>query len=156
MRRVRATNFKETIVDRSLRKTYWIVLAPAMAGFVLAAGALQSGWMAAGTAAWRPQIGIVLFVLAVAFAVALPILWRALFAYRQKGRQRVTASALLGLQRRLILTALAAPYLALLAYGLQVPRFYAAGSMLAALYAVYYHYPSRRKLRYEKRLFRVT
>ncbi len=143
-------------MDRSLRKTYWIVLAPAMAGFVLAAGALQSGWMAAGTAAGRSQTGLVLFVLAAACAAALPVLWRAVFAYRQKGCRQVSESALLDLPRRLILTALAAPYLALLAYALQVPCFYAAGSMLAALYAAYYHYPSRQKLRHEKRLFRVS
>lgn len=143
-------------MDHHLKKTYWIVLTPAMAGFVVAAGALRLGQVPTATATWRPQVGLVLFVMAVAFAVALPVLWRALFAYRQKGRQCVSASALLGLQRRLILTAMAAPYLALLAYGLQVPRFYAAGCILAALYAVYYHYPSRRKLRYEKRLFRVS
>lgn len=142
-------------MDSRLRKIYWIALAPAIAGFALATGASRGGLMPALTASWRSQAGLALFVLAVAAAVALPVLWRALFAYRLRGYRRVSETALLRLQRRLILTAAAAPYLTLLAYGLQVPRFYAAGCVLAALYAVYYHYPSRRKLRYERRLFRV-
>ena len=142
-------------MDSGLRKFYWIALAPAIAGFALAAAAGRGALMPALTDGWRSRAGLALFVLAVAAAVALPVLWRALFAYQLKGYRRASESALLRLQRRLILTAAAAPYLALLAYGLQVPRFYAAGCVLAALYAVYYHYPSRRKIGYERRLFRV-
>lgn len=149
-------NSEEIFVDSQLKKLYWTGLVPAIAGFALTAVTGRFWQVPAGSAGWRSGVGLVLFVLAVTFAAALPILWRSVFAYRLRNRKGVSESALQRLQRQLILTAIAVPYLALLAYGLQVPRFYAAGSIIAALYAVYYHYPSRKKLHYEKRLFRVN
>ena len=54
-----------------------------------------------------------------------------------------------------ILVVMATPYLALAAYVLAVPRFYLAGTVLAMLYAMYYHYPTTRRLIFDRRIFRV-
>jgi hypothetical protein len=43
----------------------------------------------------------------------------------------------------------------LIAQILQLPRFHLAATIIMALYAVYYYYPSKRKLKFERRIFRV-
>lgn len=101
--------------------------------------------------AWAP----VLFVLSVVTAGAAPILIRTLFAHRMRHRHHISEEAFLRFQRFQILVVTATPYLALAAYILAVPRFYLAGTVLAMLYALYYHYPTARRLGFDRRIFRV-
>jgi hypothetical protein len=50
---------------------------------------------------------------------------------------------------------MATPYVALIAQILQLPRFHLAGTIVMALYAVYYYYPSMRRIEFDRRVFRV-
>jgi hypothetical protein len=43
----------------------------------------------------------------------------------------------------------------LIAQILQLPRFHLAGTIIMALYALYYYYPSKRRIDFERRIFRV-
>lgn len=43
----------------------------------------------------------------------------------------------------------------LTAYALAVLRCYLAGILLATLYGLYYHFPSRQRLVFDQRIFRV-
>jgi len=51
--------------------------------------------------------------------------------------------------------ALVAPYLAVAAAFLEVGAVFTVGAALAAFHAVYFLYPSRRRLAHERRIFRV-
>ena len=95
------------------------------------------------------------FIFCIVFAVAAPVLQRALFAHHMRGRQYTPASVFFIFQKRLIISALIAPYMALAAALAQLPRFYQAGVILASLYAVYYYYPSNRRIGADVRIFRV-
>lgn len=97
----------------------------------------------------------VLFVLSVVTAVAAPILIRTLFAHRMRHQRHISENAFLRFQQLQILVVMATPYLALAAYVLAVPDFYLAGTGLAMLYALYYHYPSTRRVVFDRRIFRV-
>src|SRR5660397_211698 len=94
-------------------------------------------------------------VLAFAFGVALPILHRTLFVSRTRGRKHVTAEELLRFEELNLRIAMVAPYLALAAYVLGIPRFHFFGTVIASLYAVYYFYPSDKRDRFERKVFRV-
>jgi hypothetical protein len=50
---------------------------------------------------------------------------------------------------------LVTPYLALLAYFLQLSRFYLAATLLVTLYAVYYTYPSHKRIAFDEKIFRT-
>lgn len=140
---------------RRLKKTYFSLLAPAAAGFLLVFG-LKTAALAPHGLARPPQaVGILLFVLSMVFAVAAPIFMRTLFAHRVRRQRKISESDLTGFERRLIRVALAAPYCSLAAYCLELPGFYFNGSFLAALYAVYYYFPSQKRVDFEKKLFRV-
>jgi hypothetical protein len=142
-----------TVCD--LRHRYFWLLLPAAAGITLTA-ALRS-FLGGGLPV--PQIpvmvSVAVFVASVCTAVALPVLYRTLFAGRQRGRRQTPEGDWLKFERGLIYIAMATPYLALAAQLLALQRLHLAGTLIMSLYAGYYYYPSKRRLDYDRRMFRV-
>jgi hypothetical protein len=138
----------------TLKKWFAIMLAPALVGIAGAWLLRMFGIIDPNSlpgAFWAPG----LFILSVATAGAAPILIRTLFAHRMQHQRQVSEDDFLRFQRLQLSVAMATPYLALAAYALAIPGFYLAGTVLAMLYALYYHYPSNRRLVFDRRIFRV-
>ncbi len=143
-------------MEAQLKKYYIALLAPAVAGFlvifllkalaVVDAGAFKS---------WQPIAGPILFILSIVFAVAIPLLVRTLFVNKHHQEKGIPENVLLIFERNTMSIALVAPYMALAAFFLEIPRFHLAGTILASFYAVYYFYPSHKHIQYEKRIFRA-
>ena len=89
------------------------------------------------------------------FSIALPIFFRTLFAHNVRQEKSISETDLLRFERTFLCIALVTPYIALAGYILELPRFHLGGTVIMALYAVYYYYPSERRIRFEKRIFRV-
>lgn len=139
-----------------LKKLYWMLLTPAIALLVLAYGARQLGWIPDPSPEGLPAfIAPSVFVASVALSVALPVFLRSLFAHRRRHEKSVPEPVLLSFERKLLFAALATPYLVLPAYLLGFRHFYFSAIVLTALYAVYYFYPSPKRIQYERRLFRA-
>lgn len=142
-------------MQQQLLKTYFRFLIPAVlgfaAGFLNHTGQLTDWFQQPAESSWI----VAVFVLALVFAVAAPIMVRTVFAHRRRERQHISESEFMAFERTLIRVALLSPYCAMIAYLYRFPEFYLAGSFLAALYAVYYFYPTRRRIQFEKRIFRV-
>lgn len=102
-----------------------------------------------------PALAPLIFILAVVCAVASPLLFRTAFVYAHRESTSVGEGEFYRLQRRTLMTALIAPYLAVVAAFLGLPSVPFTGTALAAFYAVYYFYPSEKKMRRETRIFRV-
>ncbi|MCG6963523.1 MAG: hypothetical protein LJE95_09680 [Acidobacteria bacterium] len=102
-----------------------------------------------------PALAPLIFVLAVVCAVASPLLFRTAFVYNHRDSKSIGEDEFYRLQRRTLTTALVAPYLAVVAAFLGLPSVPFTGTALAAFYAVYYFYPSEKKMRRETRIFRV-
>jgi hypothetical protein len=68
----------------------------------------------------------------------------------------VSSEALLRFERTFLYIALITPYVAVASFILEIPRFYCAGTVIMALYAAYYYYPSERRIQFERRIFRVN
>ena len=142
-------------MTQTLQKWFWMLLAPALVGlggvwFLRLRGIFEPG-LPAGTTAWA----VALFVLAIVTAGAVPIIGRAYFVHRVRHRRQVSEGEFYRFQRRQVLVVMATPYIALAAYALAVPGFYLTGIQLAMLYALYYHFPSRRRVGFDRRIFRV-
>ena len=95
-----------------------------------------------------------IFILTAVFAVAGPILLRSSFAHRHRNQHSLSPTELFTFERRLIGISMVAPYLALIASFLQLPRFHLAATLLMALYAIYYHYRSQKRIVFDKSIFR--
>ncbi len=139
----------------SLKKTFWMVLAPAGA-LLLLAGLARSAGIGPPAALTLPAfVPPLLFVLSAVFAIALPVFWRTLFAHRMQHQQVVSEPVWIQFERRLIVIALVSAYLLIPAMWWAFDDFYFLGMALMALYAGYYFYPSRRRIQFDRRLFRV-
>ncbi len=155
LRDLSGNNRRHPPMQKQLLRTYLRILIPAVMGFIT--GFVNNRFQI--TAVFNERPGEVLVVsllnLSLVFAVGVPILIRTLFAHRQKEKKSVSTADFILFERNLIRTALVVPYLSLVAYLYGFPEFYLAGSFLAALYAVYYFFPSQRRIAFEKRIFRV-
>ncbi len=142
-------------MNASLKRVYYILLAPAICGFFLVFAAEQLDILAPAGPLYPTILAPLVFTLSVLFAAALPIFWRTLFANKMRNRKHITESEWLGFERTILYLAMVSPYLALAAHLLQLPRFHYAGTVIMALYALYYYYPSKKRLAFDRRLFRV-
>jgi predicted RND superfamily exporter protein len=144
-----------TNMDGELRKTYFMLLVPAVIGFIALFCIRSFHFLDLGTFQFRGIIAAVLFILSVIFAIGLPIFLRSLFAHRVRDQKSVSEVDLLQFERTFLYIALITPYVTLAAFLFEIPRFYCAGTVIMALYAVYYYYPSERRIQFERRIFRV-
>ena len=142
-------------MTHGLKRTYFILLLPAVAGFILIF-ILQHYLRVSFKIPPIPTIFYpTIFIASVCFAVALPIFYRTVFANKRRHQTRTAEEDWLKFERNLLYIAMAAPYVALIAQILQLPRFHLSGTIIMALYAIYYYYPSKRRIAFEQRVFRV-
>ncbi|MGD8258895.1 MAG: hypothetical protein PVG70_03585 [Desulfobacterales bacterium] len=138
-----------------LKKTYFIFLLPSILGFTLVGGAKAYDLIEIGSVNFIEIAGPFIFILCIALAIAFPILYRTLFAHKSRDLICVSEKELLKFERTMINVVMITPYLALIAYFFELPRFYTASAILIGLYAVYYFYPSKTRMTFERRIFRV-
>ncbi|MBI9082816.1 MAG: hypothetical protein JEZ11_04415 [Desulfobacterales bacterium] len=143
-------------MDERLRQSYcrWLLPILVAAAGILVVRVTGPGLARMWTAsirAWMPWI----FCLSLAGAVAGPVMVRAAFAHGVRGEARVGESAFFRFRLRLIQVSMIGPYLALAALVPDSPGFHGLGILLAAFYAVYYGYPSKDRIDFDRRLFRV-
>jgi len=142
-------------MTHDLKRIYFILLLPAVAGFI-AVFALQYFHLINWNIPDLPYlITPFVFIISVCFAVAFPILYRTVFANKMRDQTHTAEEDWLKFERNLLYIAMTTPYVSLIAQILRLPRFHLGAVIIMALYAVYYYYPSKRRLAYERRIFRV-
>ena len=142
-------------MSRELRKAYLTLLLPCILGFTLAGGAKAYDFIEIGSVNFIQIAGPLIFILCIALAIAFPIFYRALFAHKNRDVMSVSDQKFLKFERTLVNVVMITPYLALLSYLFELPRFYTGSAILRGLYAVYYFYPSKKRIAFERRIFRV-
>jgi len=142
-------------MNAELKKTYFVFTIPAILGFMLAYGARAFNIFRPDRVDAIEILAPLVFILSIVLATALPVSFRTLFAYRKRDRKKVTEAEMLKFERLIISITLITPYLALTAYVFEFPGFYTHGSILMGLYALYYFFPSKKRLALDRRIFRV-
>lgn len=136
-----------------LKRWYLCMVSPAAVGLIIAATAKEMGMLQLGDISTIVQQ--FLFVLAAVTALAAPLLMRTLFANSLKDSSGVGGPKFLRFQQRLMGVAMLTPWWALFAMVFEFQKFYASSIILMALYAVYYYFPSQRRIAFDRRIFRV-
>lgn len=143
-------------MTRRLQRFYWSLLVPVLVAFVVLYAVRKLELVdTRPLVAANPWIGPVLLILAATTGVAAPILLRTLFVRGLREARSVAEDRLEAFERRTLAVALVAPWLALAAAFLEVPTVFFGGAVLSAFYAVYFFYPSGRRIAHERRIFRV-
>lgn len=143
------------MMETRLIRHYFFFVLPAVimaVGFFLAE---KLGRTLPGLPALSPGWHPVLFIAAAVTAIAAPIFIRTLFAHSIRSDNKVSEKKFWAFQMRLIRTSMITPYLAVAAIVFRLPKFYAAAIVLMALYAVYYFFPSARRIHFDLRIFRI-
>jgi hypothetical protein len=140
---------------KQLKKIYFILLAPAVVGFIAVYVFRQIHQTKALPEHLMASIAPTIFILSAVFAIAGPILYRSFFADRQRHFVKVPLRLLYKFERNQIGIAIVAPYLALIGYFLQLPHFHLTATLLMALYALYYYYPFEKRIRFDGKMFRA-
>lgn len=138
-----------------LKKQYRGMLLPVVILFTGFGLARQFNLIAPGRFAIPGGWQSVIFVLSVITAIAGPLFCRTLFAHAMGKKTRVPAPAFLSFQRQILWISQITPYLAFIAVLCDFTRFYAAAIVLMALYAIYYYFPSRQRIEFDQKIFRV-
>lgn len=139
-----------------LKKQYVMLLAPAVACFMVWGLARAVNLVRPGQLAAPAALPPVLFVLSAITAIAGPLFLRTLFAHRLRSENRVPLPAFLSFQKWILRISQITPYFALVAVCCDFPRFHAAAMVLMALYAAYYYFPSRQRIDFDRKIFRVA
>jgi hypothetical protein len=142
-------------MGNDLRKTYFVLLVPAVIGLIFIYLAKELRLISITQTDTLKFFGPLIFIASVSFAIALPIFFRTLFAHKLRDKKEVLKEDWVTFERHLIYIALVTPYLIMPALLLEIPSFYFGGTVLMALYAAYYFYPSDKKMLFEQRIFRI-
>jgi hypothetical protein len=138
-----------------LKKLYVALMAPVIIGFLAVIALQRFGYTFDLPVRVQAVMAPTIFILASGFALAGPIFYRSLFGHRQRNRGKVPRAELYRYERTLTIMALVTPYLALVGYVLQLPRFHLTATLLMALYAIYYYYPSEKRILFDMKIFRA-
>lgn len=132
------------------------MIAPAVGLFLLFGLARQLGIAAPGQFGLPNVVPSIVFVVSAITALAAPLFLRTLFAHSMRGKTKVSAQSFLSFQKKILWVSMVTPYFAFMAYCCDFPRFYATAIVLLALYAVYYYFPSEKRIAFDRKIFRVT
>ncbi len=142
-------------MEKTLQRTYFALVIPAIVLSALLFAAQHFGLWEGSKELPSRFFMIFIFVLAIATGVALPIFLRALFFGKAKEKGFTTLEEFFEYQKRNLFVIGITPYLAFIAAYAGFDAFYFGGTALAAIYAIYYHFPSRKKIIFDKKVFMV-
>ncbi|MEA1968280.1 MAG: hypothetical protein U9N77_08670 [Thermodesulfobacteriota bacterium] len=140
---------------KDLKKIYIMILGSAGFGFLILG--LAKGLKIMEPGAWRlpPFYASLLFILSAITSIAAPVLIRTLFAHNVRSRKSVNHDEFFKFEKNILYMVLLTPWFALAAYLCDFQKFYSAGIVLMAFYALYFYYPSEKRINFDKKIFRV-
>jgi hypothetical protein len=137
-----------------LRRWMLLMLPPVLLGLALE-GLNNAGLLSLPRVSDGSVLPTVLLLVSVTFGVALPLLYRAVFAHAHKQQSQVPVDALYRFENNCLIIVMSAPWTLLLAVAFTIPMYHLLGVALAALYGMYTQFPSHVRLSTDARIFRV-
>ncbi|MCB2205928.1 hypothetical protein KQI65_14400 [bacterium] len=138
-----------------LRKTWlWMALPPFIA--LTISETLRGmegfrGWHVPG----QETLEILLFIFSASASLALPILYRSMFARAHRDRSSITPTMYYRYANNSIVLALLSLWVMVIASILNFTPFFFIGIFLMCLYAGYTQYPTHHRIKADSRIFRV-
>jgi len=144
------------MIKEELKRTYFKLLFPLLLLLVLIYLGQYLGIINRRELELNRIVSVAILVLTALFSLALPIFYRTFFVNKIKDRKSITGHEFLKFEKELIIIAMIAPYFVLITVLLNLPGFYYGAVVIISLYAVYYYFPSEKRIKFEKKLFRIS
>jgi hypothetical protein len=138
-----------------LRKTYFKILIPVIVMLIIFYLLKIFGVLDNIHVGYLKPISILFFILAGIFGIAFPIFYRTLFISKLKHIRTISIKEFIRFEKRLIIISMITPYFIIMPIIFNFSNFYFGGIILFSLYAAYYFYPSKARIDFEKRIFRI-
>ena len=138
-----------------LKRQYTIIIIPALCLFLVFGLARQLNFITSGQFVISSVLHSMVFILSAITAIAGPLFFRTLFAHSMRKQSQVPAKEFLSFQKKILWISMITPYLAFIAVLCDFPRFFATAIVLMAMYAVYYYFPSQKRIDFDQKIFRV-
>ncbi|MCK5311484.1 MAG: hypothetical protein KAJ62_05215 [Desulfobacteraceae bacterium] len=138
-----------------LKKHYLKLIAPAIALFLIF-GASEIFHFSDFDKLTAPSFFPVLFfVLSSITAIAGPLFLRTIFAHIMRDEKQVPINSFIKFEKGLISISLLTPFFAFIAIVCEFEKFYSTSIILLSLYAIYYYFPSKKRIDFDKKIFRI-
>jgi hypothetical protein len=142
-------------MQKILKQQYWMMIIPAGCLFLIFGLARQLNLIHPGQFAIPGVLHALIFILSAITALAGPLFLRTLFAHSMRNETKATAKKFLAFQKNNLWISQMTPYLAFISVLCDFPRFYGGAIVLMTLYAVYYFFPSEKRISFDQKIFRV-
>lgn len=141
--------------SKFLRKIYFWQLLPAIT--LIAVAYLLKYYFKLSDTEPVPSllVSVVITTLAGVVSVAAPIFYRSYFVYKNRDKKKILPDDFLGFERVLLTTALMSPYFLVISVLINMNETANMLITIFALYALYYYFPTEKKMRFEMRIFRI-
>lgn len=143
------------MIKKELQKIFLNTLTPALLLIIFSELTKESSHFAISSFSTKGIIEPVLFVFSAISALAAPVLFRIRFIKKVKDKNKIDQSVFYNFEKHTLFIVLITPYFFFIASLLQFSTFYYLSIFLFSLYGAYYYYPSKKRLNFEKRLFRI-
>lgn len=130
-------------------------LYPAVTIILLVKIAQSAGWLTFRIDAPGRVFEVGLLLIAVCSALLSPFLYRIYFIGQYKNQQYTPERAFVRFQKNTLSIAVFTSYLFILTLVYTVAPYIQISILLLTLYAAYFYYPSKKRLTFEVKLFRV-
>jgi len=97
----------------------------------------------------------IVFVLSVFFAIGFPLFYRSFFINKIKEQKMISLQQFQIFEKDLLVITLITPYFVLITSLFKFPEFYFIAITLLAMYSCYFYYPSKKRINFEKKIFRI-
>lgn len=98
---------------------------------------------------------VLLSTLAAAFAIAIPIFYRTYFISKHKDLKHIPTELFFNFEKNILNIILITPYLLAVSILLNMSERTQILITLFVLYAIYFYFPTKKKLRFEMKIFRI-
>ena len=140
----------------NLKKHYLKLIAPSISLFLIF-GASEIFHFADFNKLTPPSFFPALFfTLSAITAIAGPLFLRTLFAHFMRDKKQVSKDNFEKFQKGLISISMLTPFFAFIAVVCEFEKFYSASIIILALYAIYYYFPSKKRIDFDKKIFRIN
>ncbi len=142
------------MLEKRLQKNYfWIVIPAVLLIFILFLFEklhIQLNFLSGGKI-----VSTVLIILAASTSTILPTWYKLLLIKKLRNKKKISYQDFSVLQNKIVLTAAFTIYWVFPAYLYQIPKVPMLLIAFFAIYALYYYYPSKRRIDMEKKTFRI-
>ncbi len=143
-------------MDKDFKKHYFKLITPTILLFLIF-GVSETFHLSLLKKFTAPSFFPTLFfILSAITAIAGPLFIRTYFAHSKRNEKQVSKESFKKFQKGLMNLSMLTPFFAFIAIVSEFEKFYCASIIMFALYSIYYYFPTKKRVDFDKKIFRVN